>query len=462
MLVTCVRHLSKSFTFSSQQSRLLASNFPHEDKEACPASSGDGEQETGSDDTEGLEGAAAPAVSVAGDLGAPSPAPAALAGQTCRRLPPEPLRQQTAYAYIRLIERVLAEEPTAGLAVRKGWDSHLRVLQVLLQRLALVPPETERKSPESYLTRMTEQQKSCHWTISQALNILQTMKQIKTQSLTKPSDHAIFNQLEVLNSLFVARRVQILQSVTLRYWLERHHRQVPGHPIYCRGTFNRARNTGMGDISERINEITAAVSSAGGEPETQLALLPPLPEDQEHQQKQASLNQLEHGQHPLPPHTHSPQATGRALVHSATPPAHHPHPLVQPSPQAPYMPQPPQPPHPPRVAAQLLVPFDPTEQDAQFPAINPDPEISGQHQAPEPTLQIALPPTYEHSYVSVSLLDEPSTSFTVDATFGGGFGDPCAHTQPLGSSGQPQPPHASSQHTPSSAKQGFSSDEEDP
>ncbi|KAL8273968.1 hypothetical protein Esti_002147 [Eimeria stiedai] len=519
MLVTCVRHLSKSFTFSSQQSRLLASNFPHEDKEACPASSGDGEQEIGSDDTEGLEGAAAPAVSVAGDLGAPGPAPAAPAGQTCRRLPREirivvgrtllllqqpvavltplvpilrpdhcltivrsvcsvaalemsafstvppclqPLRQQAAHAYIGLIERVLVEEPTAGLAVSKGWDRHLRLVQMLLQKLAQIPPETEQISRARYLVMMTEQQQICHWTLSQMLHVLQTIKEIKTQCPTSFSDEAVFDLKGILTSLFMARRRQVLQSVSLRYWLETHHRQVRGTVMYSQDVFDKARHIPSAPLSERLRRITAAVINAGGQPVTQFAPLPPLPEDQQHQQKQASLNQLEHGQHPLPPHTHPPQADGPAPVHSATPPAHHPHPLVQPSPQAPYMPQPPQPPHPPRVAAQLLVPFDPTEQDAQFPAINPDPEISGQHQAPELTLQIALPPTYEHSYVSVSLLDEPSTSFTVDATFGGGFGDPCAHTQPSGSSGQPQPPQASSQHTPSSAKQDFSSDEEDP
>ncbi|KAL8445011.1 hypothetical protein Emag_005245 [Eimeria magna] len=482
LLVTCTRHLSKGFAVSSQQSRLLASNFPYEDEEDCQAPSSDGEQETWAENAEGFAPEGAAAAALPEDFGAHGPVSAAPAGQTRRRLPGsvhnrvgrtlllleqpvavltplipvlrpdhclaiarilckiaalelsafstvppslQPLRQRVAQLYVDLIEEVLTKEPTAGEAVRLEWNHNLRYMQILLQRLAQVPPESEKLSAQHYRLTMENQRRACHWTISQVLSVLQAIKRIKTKNPTSSSNEAVFQRGRILNSLFIARRHQILRCVTLRYWLEQHHRSLGAFLVYGFTALNQARQAPMNKLTDRLNEIASAVIQAGGRGPTGFARLPPLPEEHKHpQQQQPLLQHFDHHQQPGPSDPYLPQGYEPDPIHVTTTAAQHPHPHVQPLAQAQYMPQPPQPA---QVAVQEPMPFDLAAQDLHFPAINPDPQVGGQYQPPIPVPHIRLPPVYYYAHLSVPPLDEPPTSPSTSAESEEEFDDFFAH-----------------------------------
>ncbi|KAL8448114.1 hypothetical protein Emed_003984 [Eimeria media] len=497
LMVTCMRHLSTALSISSQHPRHLASNFPDEDEGACQAPLGDEEEETEPDaaDEFGPEGAAAAALPE--ELGAHGPAPAVPAGQTRRRLPPyiqnnvartlllleqpvaaltpvipslrpdhglgavrvvcrmaalelsgfaavpaclQPLRQRVAQAYVNLIDQVLATEPTAGEAVRHDWYNSFRSLQLLLQRIAQSPPETERLPANTYKSLMENQRRACHWMISQVLQVLQTIKDIKTQDPSPNSNQAVFQRRRTLNALFIARRRQILRYVTLRYWLEHHHRDLGLHLIYDPDTFTEGVQSPLDTVADRLKEITLAATEAGGHPATQYAHLPSLaPEQLQMLQHQPSLQPFGHQQQPGPPPPNPPQAHGPAPMGPfAPPPAQQAHPLMQPFPQAPMMPQPPQAA---QGAAHAPVAFDPAAQDLQFPVINPEPQIAGQQQPAIPVPPIHLPPIYQHLYLPSPQPDEPSTSSSAGAASGMELGASSAPSQPSGIPGQLQTPH---------------------
>ncbi|KAL8440841.1 hypothetical protein Emed_007644 [Eimeria media] len=508
LMVTCMRHLSKGFKFSNQQSRHLASNYPDEDDGACQGPPGDEEQEQGAGAREGAgvapEGAAAAAPP--GELGAPpGPAPAVPAGQTRRILPPQiqarvgrtlmlleqpvealtllipilrpdlclaivrtlcrlavlelsgfatipaclqPLRQRVAQAYVNLIEGVLKRDQTAAEAVKRDWGENLRSMQMLLRRIALTPLETEKLPMQRYRKTMENHQRASHWVLSQVLKILETIKDIKEQYTTSKGDEAVFQQRDVLMSLFEARRFQILRFVTLRYWLLHQHKHFDSTLIYGGIVLNQARHAPLDSLGDRLNAIYAAVVDAGGEPASHFAPLPPLPEDlQQQQQQQPQLDQLEDEQQPRPPHPHPPQTHGPAPIPFAPPPAQHAHPPAQPSPQAPIMRQPPQPA---QGAAHAPVLFDPASQDAFFPAINPDPHIAGQQQLLIPVPPIHLPPIYQYSYVSPLEPDEPSTPSSAGALSKAELGAASAPSQPSSTSAQPHTPHTGTNQDSSS------------
>ncbi|KAL8445009.1 hypothetical protein Emag_005243 [Eimeria magna] len=461
LMVTCMRHLSKRYTVSSQQWRLLAGNSTDENEEACQEPPGDGEQETEAENAEGPAAEGAAAAPVPADSGAHDPALAAPAGTTRRLLPPhshvlvgrtvllleqpatflmsfisilspdlslaivrnlcrivalelsafatvppslQPLRQRVAKAYVNLIEHVLTKEPMAGVAVQKGWATHLRLVQVLLERLGGVPGETEILPAGDYVNIMEIQQRVSHWMYSQVLSVLQTIKQVKIADRTRRSDETLLFLNNILTSLFTVRRIQVLHNTTLRHWLEVHHRSSLNRLIFNPAILAQARVTRIRGIYKRINAITAAVLHAGGQPTSQYAPLPLTPEEQQQvQQGQTSLTHFIHHQHPKPPSPRPPQAYRPAPVPSATPPAKHAHPIVQPVLHAPHTPQPPQPA---QVDAQETVHFDAAAQDSQFPALNPNPRIGGQQSLPPtPTLQIHLPSIYQYSHLLP--LDEP-------------------------------------------------------
>ncbi|KAL8445440.1 hypothetical protein Emed_005583 [Eimeria media] len=472
LMVTCMRYLSKGFRFSNQQSRHLASNYPDEDEVACQGPPGDDEQDQVAGAAEGAgvapEGAAAPALP--GELGAPpGPAPAVPAGQTRRILPPQiqdrvgrtllllqqpvealtplipsmrpdhclaivrtlcrlaalelsgfatvppclqPLRQQVAQAYDTMIEQVLTTEQIAEEAVHHDWYKNLRSMQALLRRLAEVPMESERLAPHHYRMTMENHQQASHWMLSQVLKILETIKDIKERDTTSKGDKAAFRQCEVLMSLFVARRLQILRCTTLRHWLVFHQKDFDHSLVYEPIMLMQARRAPVDLLSQRLNELFAAVVDAGGEPATQLVALPPLPEDlQQQQQQQPQLDQLEDEQQPGP--------------------------------------QPLDPPQPAQGAAHAPVLFDPAAQDAFFPAINPDPPTAGQQQL-LPVPPIHLPPIYQYSYVSPLQPDEPSTPSSADALSEAELGAASAPSQPSSISGQPRTPHTGTNQDSSS------------
>ncbi|KAL8448116.1 hypothetical protein Emed_003986 [Eimeria media] len=516
LMVTCMRHLSKAFAISSQHPRHLASNFPDEDEEACQAPLGDEEEETeaGNADESGPDGAAA---APGEQLSAHGPAPAVQAGQTRRVLAPQiqervgrtlllleqpvaaltplipnlrpdhclgtvrtlcriavlelsafatvparlqPLRQRVAQAYMDLIERVLTTEPTAGEAVRHDWSTSLRLMQFLLQKIAQTPLETEKLPVKRYAEMMANQRRTCHWMLTQVLHVLQAIKDIKTQDSSARSHEAVFQRRLTLNALFIARRRQILRSVTLRYWLEFHHRSFSIHLVYDSESFKQAVQSPLDTLPDKLKKITRAATEAGGRPATDYAPLPSLtPEQLQMLQYQPLLQPFGHQQQPDPPHPHPPQAHGPAPIGPiAPPPAQHAHPPAQPSPQAPIMPQPPQAA---QGAAHAPMAFDPAAQDLQFPAIHPDPQIAGQEQPPIPVPPIHLPPIYQYSYVSPLSLDEPSTPSSADALSGMELGASSAPSQPSGIPGQLQTPHASSQQTHTGTNQDSSSDDDD-
>ncbi|KAL8448119.1 hypothetical protein Emed_003989 [Eimeria media] len=515
LLVTCMRHASKAYRVSSQPLRLLASRFPDGDEEACPGPSGDDEYETGEAETEvpAPEGAAGGAMP--GDSSAPSAAPASPAAQTRRHLPIvvhnlvartlllmeqpaafliplipilrpdhslalvrdlariaslelsafstippalQPLRERVAQVYVDLIEEVLNVEPTAGEAVVMGWNAHMRSLQLLLQRLAQVPRETEKIGLEYYVNAMTNQQRLCHWMFSQVLYTAENIQQIKFADPTANSDEEVSKQLGILTSLYVARLHQILRSVTLRYWLEKQQLALGSTVIYNEKDIAKAKLKTLGNLGKRFKAISAAVTGAGGQPAEQFASLPLLPEEQFYfQQQQLLWQQADDEQHPGPPHIYPAQADEPAFIHFTLSPAQHFHPLMQPFPQDPYVPQPPQPA---QDAGHTPALSDLIAQDAQFPAINPDPQIEGQEQPPTPVTPIQLPPIYYYGSPSVFSEEEPPTSSSASATFEGEFGDSSAHSQPPGTSGQPQPPQASSQKRRTGTNQDSSSEDD--
>ncbi|KAL8427242.1 hypothetical protein ACSSS7_007803 [Eimeria intestinalis] len=512
LLVTCMRHLSKGLTLSSQQPRVLASNFPSEDEDVCHEPEGDAKQETEPADTEGSEPKGAGAVPLPGDLRAHGPATGAPAGRTRRVLSAsvqtrvgrtlrllerpatlltplipllrpdhclgtvrtlckivalelsafstipaclQPLRQQVAQVYSNLIEQVLRTEPIAAEAARLGWDVALRALRELLQRLAQVPPETERLPGRYYSTIVQNQRRVCHWMFSQVLNVLQVISFIKTQDPSPKSNEAVFMQRGVLHSLFLARRQQILRSVTLTHWLERQQRDLGVFFVYGSADLDYARHSPEDTLNDRLHEIKFAVVAAGGQPTSRFAHLPLLSgEQQQPQQQQPLVPQIGHHPHPGAPHAHPQQARGPLHMHFSPLPGQHTHPPAQPIPQAPHMPPPPP------AAAQPPAPFDLVQQDSLFPAVNPRPQLSGEPQPPVPFLQIQLPEIYQRSYPSMPPLDAPSTSSSIHAPFGG-LGASPSHGQPPGSAGQPQTPMASSQQTPRDRNTDLSSEEDD-
>ncbi|KAL8448113.1 hypothetical protein Emed_003983 [Eimeria media] len=517
LMVTCMRHLSKAFAISSQHPRHLASNFPDEDEEACQAPLGDEEEETEPDaaDEFGPDGAAAPGE----QLGAHGPAPAVPASQTRRRLPAsiqirlartlllleqpvaaltplipnlrpdhclgtvrtlckiavlelsafatipaplQPLRQRVAQAYVDLIEQVLTTEPTAGEAVRHEWSTNFRSLQLLLQKIAEIPLETERIPVNRYKVMMENQRRVCHWMTTQVLQVLQTIKDIKTQDPGQSSNEAVFQRRRALNAIFVARRRHILRRLTLRYWLEFHHRTFSLNLIYDLETYTQAVQSPLDTLADKLNEITFAATEAGGHPATDYAPLPSLtPEQLQMLQHQPLLQPFAPQQQPGPPHPHPPQAHGPAPMGPFAPPlAQQAHPPAQPFPQAPIIPQPPQPA---QGAAQAPAPalLDLAAQDLQFPVINPEPQIAGQQQAPIAVPPIHLPPIYNYLHLSAPFLDESPTLLSASATFGGALGDSSAHSQTPGTPGQRQPPQASSQQTHTGTNQDSSSEDDD-
>ncbi|KAL8448117.1 hypothetical protein Emed_003987 [Eimeria media] len=516
LMVTCMRHLSRGFKFSNQQSRLLASNYPDEDEGSCQAPLGDEEEETEAEDAEGLEPEGAAAAALPEEVGAYGPAPAVPAGQTRRILPGsiqtrvgrtimlleqpvtaltslipllrpdhclgtvrvlcriavlelsafatvpqvlQPLRQRVAQTYVNLIEQVLTTEPTAAEAFHQDWTSTLRAMQLLLQRIAQTPPETERLPGNRYRLMMENQRRVCHWMITQVLHVLQTIKDVKTQDPTPRSNETVFHRRRALHSLFLTRRIQVLRYITLRYWLEQHHRDLGVYLIYGPEAFKEALNSPLDKLVDRLNALTHAATEGGGTAANRFTYLPPMtPEQLQMLQHQPLLQPLGHQQQPGPSHPHPPQAHGPAPMGPfAPPPAPQAHPLMQPIPHAPYMPQLPPPA---QGAAQAPPPalLDLAAQDSQFPVINPEPQIAGQQQAPIAVPPIHLPPIYNYLHPSALLFDESPTSSSASATFGGASSAP---SQPSGTPGQPQPPQGSSQQTHTGTNQDSSSDDDE-
>ncbi|KAL8448120.1 hypothetical protein Emed_003990 [Eimeria media] len=523
LLVTCMRHLSKNLRLSSHQVRLLASNFPDdsEDEDKCPAPSGnDGEEATTSNmegDTglaEAAGGAAAAAAAQPEEMGAAAPPdPSA---QSRRRLPPftqsivrktllllqqpaaavspllqvmrpdqclsmvktlcvivaaelsafstvppglQPLRQQAAAAYATLIDEVLSIGATADEAQRMGWGDDLLVMQRLLHRLAETPPESERLPMHFYSIIMECQQHVSHWMLSQILHFLHTVADVVTPGNTTDSDEVISQQLQVLSAIRRVRLRQILNSTTTRHWIQKQQNRLKTTVVYTPDDILDAVSHNPGNTDQRRKAITNAVIAAGAQPTSDWA---PLPLSQEEQQLQLQvhpdLTQQLQQQHQGAPHSDTAKTDGLLPRPPLPPPAEQP-PVV---PQTPYaMPHD----HQPHVAEDYtLLPFDPVEQDAGFPAIHPDPQLSGHDGVLEKApalLQIQLPFSYNISYLSLPSSLEPSTSSSAPTVPGGLSGDFSAHGHHSGSTDQQQPTQPTPQQTPTSKPELSSSEDED-
>ncbi|KAL8427243.1 hypothetical protein ACSSS7_007804 [Eimeria intestinalis] len=556
LLVTCMGRLSRGFKLGSQQSRLLASNSPSENEEACLEPPGNGYQGAGIASGEGAAPEGAVAAETPGEPGGAGTALAAPAGPMRRHLPPglltlvgrtihlleepahvltslisslgpehslnlvqilckiaileisafatvplclQPLRQRVAHVYIELIEHVLSTASTAEVASQRDWGSHLRHMQVLLEGLAHIPPETENLTSGNYLTIMEIQQQLCHWTLSQLLKVFYIIGQVKTVYPTEASDKIASQQGSVLSSLFIARRLQVLHSATLRYWLFLNQRSLAIPVIFGAGVLNQARYTAMGDLHHRLSMITSAVAAAGGQPASQYAPLPLTPEEkQQLLHQQFLMHQFGHHPHPVPPLAHPSHAYGPADIHFAPPPGLYPHPfapplysplhvpppqadqigaqslsappglipppqqhlllLSQPLLQTPYMPQSAQPP---QADAQPQVTLDLAAQDLLFPALHPYPQLLDQPEPPAPTLQIQLPEVYQRLDPLLPPLGGPSTSSSAQASSEGWLGASFSQSQPSGSPDPPQTPQASSPQTLTDTHQDSSRGEDD-
>ncbi|KAL8448124.1 hypothetical protein Emed_003994 [Eimeria media] len=520
LLVTCMLHLSKSLSISSHHVRLLASKFPDEDEDGdtCPAPPGDDEEEAFASST--LEGEAGLA-ELAGALGAAqldqmgTPAPADPLVQSRRRLPAvtqalvektlrllrqpaavvtpilelmrpdqclslvrtlcsiaavelsafstvppplQPIRQQAAATYVALINQVLSIGATAREVQVIGWRSDMRAMQRLLLRLADIPPENEKLPTQYYSMIMECQQRVSHWMITQVLHVVHNIARSVTPGYTPDPHEANFHQLQVLSALNVARLHQILNSATTRYWLQRHHSKLSVTVVYSPRDLSEAISQNPGSTGNRLNAITNAVFAAGGLPTTKWAPLPLTLEEQQQQLQgdQDSMQQLHQQQQGIP-QLHAAEAHGLHATPSIPSSAEQP-PVV---PQRPYaMPHHHQPP---LAQHQTLLPFDPAIQDAEFPTIHPDPQLSSDYVVLEEALapQIDLPLIYHLADPPVPSGLEPSTSSSATTMPGGLSGDFSAHSHHSGSTDQAQATHPTPQQTPTGGPELSSSEDDD-
>ncbi|KAL8448121.1 hypothetical protein Emed_003991 [Eimeria media] len=377
----------------------------------------------------------------------------------------QPLRQEVAAAYIALIDEVLAIESTARGARQMELRGELRTMQLLLQRLAEPPPETEKLPTHFYATIMDCQQRVCHWVASQVLHVLHNLAGVLTPGHPPDSTRTTAHHVHILNAICRARVYQVINSPTTRYWVQKQQRLLKTTVGFSPRDITKAISLNPGSTQDRVDAVTNAVVAARGNPTTVWAPLPLTSEEQQQQlQGQQTLQQQLHQQqlpqqHQGIAHSHTAGAYGLLPTPSMPPLAEQP-PVV---PQTPYaMPHHHQPP----VAEhQPVLPFDPVEQDAGFPAVHPNPQLSGHdgvlEEAPAPQVLIQLPSSYYISYFPVPSPLEPSTSSSATTMPGGPSGDFSAQGHHSGSTGQPHATEPTPQQMPTSSPEISSSEDED-
>ncbi|KAL8448123.1 hypothetical protein Emed_003993 [Eimeria media] len=381
----------------------------------------------------------------------------------------QPLRQQAAAAYAALIDQVLSIGATADEAQRMGWRGDMLVIQRLLHRLADTPPESEKLPTQFYTTIMKCQQRVSHWMFSQVLHVLHTVADVVTSGYTAGSDEVTSQQLQVLSALCRVRLHQTLNSPTTRHWIQRQQLRLRTNVVYTPSDMMAAVSQNPGTTKDRIEAVTNAVLAAGGLPTTVWAPLPLTSEEQQQLQAHQTLPQQLHQQQLHQQQLHQPPQgiprlrtakTDGLLPTPPMPPLAGQPPMV---PQTPYaMPHHHQPP---LAQQQTLLPFNPAQQDAGFPVINPDPQLSSHHavseEAPEPQILIPLPFSYYFPHLPVPVPLEPSTSSSATTAPGGLSGDFSAHSHHSGSTGQPHATQPTPQQMPTSAPKISSSEDED-
>ncbi|KAL8448122.1 hypothetical protein Emed_003992 [Eimeria media] len=408
-------------------------------------------------------------------------------------LPLQPLRQQVAAAYITLINHALAVGARAYEPQQMEWRRDLRTMQQLLHRLAETPPESENFPTQYYSTIMECQQRASHWVLSQVLHAEHAVVRFVTPGYVVNPDEATYRQLQVLNALCLARLHQILNSGPTRYWLQRQQRLVKADVAYSSKDLSKAIHQNPGSTSDRLLAISNAVLAAGGLPTTVWAPLPlTLQEQQQQLQAHQTLQQQLHQQHLDQQHLHQQQLHQQLLhqqlfhqqqlhqqqLHQQPQGVLHAHmagaygpfptpPMPPPAGQPPMVPQTPyaMPHHhqPPLAEHQPVLPFDPAIQDADFPTIHPDPQLSSDYVILEESFapRVDLPLIYELSDPPVPLPLEPPTSSSAPAISGGLSGDFSAHGHHSGSTDQTQPTQPTPQQTPTSAPKPPSSEDKD-
>ncbi|KAL8438213.1 hypothetical protein ACSSS7_000350 [Eimeria intestinalis] len=516
LLVACVRQLSQNLRITGEELRHLASNFPNEEREGdqCPAPSGDGEQTSVTSTTEGDSsgesseaGAAQPE-----QMGAAALPPAGSPVQTRRCLPAltqalvqrtllllrrpaevmapilpllrpyqslslirtlckiaaaelsafstvppslQPLRQQAAAVYVCLIHEALNTEATELEADLRGWREGMEVMQVMLQRLANTPPESERLSILSYTMIMECQQRVSHWMLSQVLECAHNVAQLAAAGSAVDLEQGVAQQLQVLNALCATRLRQILNGTTTRYWIQRQQKYLRTTIVYSPRDLAEGITQNPGNAVNRLKALVNAVFAAGGQPTMQWAPLPFTAEEQQQLlQEQPDLSQQDQQPDHWP--THPYPANADELFATPFTQASGPQPQMQ----APEIP--PITPHEhlrPHAAGQTLLPFNQAQQDSEFPVVHPDPQLSGHHvlsQAVQ-TPQVNLPPIYDLAYPFSPAFAPPFSPAPIPWGLSGG---PPAQSHHPGSAGQQQAAQPSSQQTPTRARDTSSSEDE--
>ncbi|KAL8438211.1 hypothetical protein ACSSS7_000348 [Eimeria intestinalis] len=172
--------------------------------------------------------------------------------------------------------------------------------------------------------------------------------------------------------------------------------------------------------------------------------------------QQGLSTQMTHRQHPGQPRP-PPQAYDGLPTHGAPTVRLPPTEMPQPSQTTSHDHQPPP------VGDPTLLSFDPGQQDSEFPAVNPDPQLSGYYTLSEqrPALQIPLPPVYSIPHPFPPRPTAPLSSGSAAVSPGDGAGDLIARSHHGSSTGEPQPARPSSQEPPAGPPDTSSSEVED-
>ncbi|KAL8273967.1 hypothetical protein Esti_002146 [Eimeria stiedai] len=278
LMVTCVRHVSGPREVTGQRLRYLARKFPHDEDESCLESllaEGE-EQEQGEDGgagaQEGVTAAVSPHVVEQGSwrhlpLISEEKLKEALELLReplviVRRLLPvlkpehtmsltwvlgrllclelsalaivpyssEHLRAQVAQEYVAFIEELLTTGDFEREEEANNWEFHLRVVQVMIKRLAESSRPTEKLTRALYISFIVTQRNLCRLHYCLILQLLESVEAFKTEHPSKDPEDLVSFILHPLNELYRTRLLQILHRVTSRFWLSFH--QVRRFPSY--------------------------------------------------------------------------------------------------------------------------------------------------------------------------------------------------------------------------------------
>ncbi|KAL8445008.1 hypothetical protein Emag_005242 [Eimeria magna] len=306
LTLMCLRHMSGAHEVNGHRLRFLASSSPPDDSESCLASLAEGEEQE-----QGEEGGAA-----VQEGASEAPTPEVVTGHNWRGLPPaveeqvrdslallaepliimrrllpvlrpthamsltwvlgrmvclelsafalapaslELLKAEIARAYAEFIEELLTTGDFARQAEARVWENELRIVQVMVTRLAWSPRAPQRLAPGTYISFMIIQRQLCRLQYSMVLQLLERVEALKAADSSLESDDHVFFQMQPLNELYRSRLLQILHRASSRFWIAYQQTKVFPSYFFDAEIEKSAREAQLGTIRAQREALVSAV-----------------------------------------------------------------------------------------------------------------------------------------------------------------------------------------------------------